>query len=89
MPVERVRRLLVTGEYDRVYDFWRPLMMALNWIETRGNTFFFTLWNDPPMLDLVISSAQKAHVTVQELEVVAGAESYKTLHEETGAGLWE
>lgn len=89
MPSERVKSLLVTGVYDHVYEFWRPLMMALNWIDRRGDTWRFTLWDDPPMLDLALEQARKAGVSLQLIEHTAGEESYRTMHEEPGVGLWE
>jgi hypothetical protein len=50
-----------------------------NFLEKRSNTVFFTLdWED---LGWLLGACQDLDVTLQQIDVVGGKESYMTLHQ--------
>ena len=71
---DSVRRFLVTAPDDHLTRFHLAVAMRLNGIDRREQTVFYTCMAGD--VDFALGAAAQADVTVQELDMVDGAEVY-------------
>ncbi len=69
-----VRRFLVTAPDDHLRRFHLAVAMRLNGLERRDQTVFYTCLAEDA--DFALRIAERADVTVQELEIADGDEVY-------------
>ncbi len=69
-----VRRFLVTAPDDHLHRFHLAVALTLNGIERRDQTVFYTCFAEDA--DFALREAERADVTVQELEIADGDEVY-------------
>ena len=74
-----ITRFLVSGSDEQLQDFHFAVCFMLNGIERRGETVFYTSYNEDR--DQAIEEARRTGVTMQEIEFKfkSGKETYKML----------
>ncbi len=73
---DSVRRFLVTAPDDQLTRFHLLVALKLNGIERREQTVIYTCFDQDAVIELVLSAADEADVTLQELEIENGDEVY-------------
>lgn len=85
-----VKCVLVTGPEGAVEVLWLRMALIANFIERRGDTYMFTLWaEDRAELERITAAAVEAGVSLQLTHGAGDHETYETLYEHPGVGLWD
>jgi hypothetical protein len=74
MTERGVRGFLVTGPDEHIARFHLAVAVILNGLERRGHTVFYTCFAEH--VEFALQTAERADVTVQEVEIVDDEETY-------------